>query len=443
MKHSFLTKGKILLFLTLIFIAGCAANTTQQSSATSSPKKRKQLELIKQIEQKVHKEHLLAKAKASAQQYDYQKALTLLKKSSILKDEDIQNAIDTYEKQKKNLVTWPDNSKIPHLFFHSLIVDPSKAFDGDDMAQGYQDYMVTIAEFKNILNQLYEKGFVLVSIQDIAKLNKNGKMVYQNIKLPSNKKPLVLSQDDVSYYEYMKNDGFAKNLTLDANGNLTNTYINKKGKVVQGAYDLVPILDHFVDKHPDFSYKGAKGIISLTGYNGVLGYRTSESQYGPNSDKPNPNIKKDRQQAKKVADAMKQEGWEFASHTWGHLNAEKVSLDLLKKDTSKWKQEVEPIVGPTETIIFAFGSDIGDWRQYSNNKYHYLKSQGFDYYANVDASKITWSQLGLNYFRQSRINVDGLRMRGALTGENEVLEHFFNVKLVFDSSRPNAKTLIH
>lgn len=437
MKHSFLTKGKILLFLTLIFITGCAANASQQSSATSSPKKKEQ---IKQIEQK---EHILVKAKVLAQQYDYQKAITLLIKSGISKDEDIQNAIDTYEKQKKNLVTWPDNSKIPHLFFHSLIVDPSKAFDGDDMAQGYQEYMVTIDEFKNILNQLYEKGFVLVSIQDIAKLNKNGEMVYQNIKLPSNKKPLVLSQDDVSYYEYMKNDGFAKNLTLDANGNVTNTYINGKGKVVQGAYDLVPIVDNFVGKHPDFSYKGAKGVISLTGYNGVLGYRTSESDYGPNSDKPNPNIKKDRQQARKVAEAMKQKGWKFASHTWGHLNAEKVSLDLLKKDTSKWKQEVEPIVGPTDTIIFAFGSDIGDWGQYSNNKYRYLKSQGFDYYANVDASKTTWSQLGPNYFRQARINVDGLRMREALTGENDVLKHFFDVKLVFDSSRPKAKTFIH
>ncbi|WHY71220.1 hypothetical protein [Fictibacillus enclensis] len=446
MRHSFLTKGKILLFLTLIFITGCDANATQPSSTTSSPKKKEQIKQIKQIERKERKERkerLLAKAKVSAQQYDYQKAITLLKKSSILKDEDIQNAIGTYEKQKKNLVTWPDNSKIPHLFFHSLIVDPSKAFDGDDMAQGYQDYMVTINEFKNILNQLYEKEYVLVSIQDIAKLNKNGKMVYQTIKLPPNKKPLVLSQDDVSYYEYMKNDGFAKNLTLDTNGNVTNTYINRKGKLVQGAYDLVPIVDHFVDKHPDFSYKGAKGIIALTGYNGVLGYRTSESDYGPNSDKPNPNIKKDLLKAKKVAVAMKQEGWKFASHTWGHLNAEKVSLDLFKKDTSKWEQEVEPIVGSTDTIIFAFGSDIGDWGQYSNNKYHYLKSQGFDYYANVDASKITWSQLGPHYFRQARINVDGLRMREALAGENEVLKHFFDVKRVFDSSRPKAKTLIH
>ncbi|WP_257348258.1 hypothetical protein [Pseudalkalibacillus decolorationis] len=36
------------------------------------------------------------------------------------------------------------------------------------------------------------------------------------------------------------------------------------------------------------------------------------------------------------------------------VNANEVSLDQLKKDTFKWKQEVEPIVGPTDTIIFRF-----------------------------------------------------------------------------------------
>ncbi|MDM5221207.1 hypothetical protein QUF86_10815 [Peribacillus sp. NJ11] len=60
----------------------------------------------------------------------------------------------------------------------------------------------------------------------------------------------------------------------------------------------------------------------------------------------------------------------------------------------------------------------------------------------MDASKDTWSQLGKDYFRQARINVDGLRMREALTGENDVLEQFFDVEHVFDSTRPTAKLLI-
>ena len=48
---------------------------------------------------------------------------------------------------------------------------------------------------------------------------------------------------------------------------------------------MVPLIDAFVKKHPDFSYRGAKGTLALTGYNGVLGYRTSKSQYGDNEKK--------------------------------------------------------------------------------------------------------------------------------------------------------------
>ncbi|HET7578138.1 MAG TPA: hypothetical protein VFK33_02570 [Bacillales bacterium] len=406
------------------------------------PKKAKPKKEQREQRKKQKIKHLLARAETLAQQYDYHQAIRILKHSGMTKDKAVQQAINTYKNQKKSLVTWRDNSKIPHLFFHSLVVDPSKAFDGEGMAQGYEDYMVTLDEFKRILTQLFKKGYVLVSLDDIAKLNKKGNMVYQKIQLPPGKKPLVLSQDDVSYYEYMKRDGFAKNLTLDASGEVTNTYVNRKGQVIHGAYDLVPIVDHFVEKHPDFSYHGAKGIIALTGYNGVLGYRTSESSYGPNSDQPNPHIKKDQQQAKIVADAMKKEGWTFASHTWGHLNENKISLSLLKADTARWKKEVEPIVGPTNIMIFPFGSDIEDWHTYSDYKYGFLKNQGFDYYANVDASTIAWSQLGKHYFRQARINVDGFRMREALTGTNDVLEHFFDVKRVFDPSRPAAKKLL-
>lgn len=44
--------------------------------------------------------------------------------------------------------------------------------------------------------------------------------------------------------------------------------------MVTGAYDAVPRLDAFLEEHPDGCYKGARGIIALTGYNGILGYRT-------------------------------------------------------------------------------------------------------------------------------------------------------------------------
>ena len=94
---------------------------------------------------------------------------------------------------------------------------------------------------------------------------------------------------------------------------------------------MVPLIDRFVEEHPDFSYRGAKGIVALTGYNGILGYRTDISYETRPADlddnkvewldaHPDFSLDKEREEAKKVADAMKEDGWLFASHTWGHQN---------------------------------------------------------------------------------------------------------------------------
>ena len=209
---------------------------------------------------------------------------------------------------------------------------------------------------------------------------------------------------------------------------------------------MVPLIDRFVEEHPDFSYHGHKGIIALTGYNGILGYRTDiayktrkdldeyqEKFFEENPDFDKAAWKKERQQAKEVADAMKEEGWEFASHTWGHINVGEASLERLQTDTQKWLDYVKPLVGDTNVIIFAFGSDLGDWQPYTsdNEKFAYLKSMGFDIYCNVDSTQY-WVQFGENYMRQGRRNLDGYRMYY----NPEMLEDLFDAGEVFDKSRP-------
>ena len=78
------------------------------------------------------------------------------------------------------------------------------------------------------------------------------------------------------------------------------------GTVSTGSYDLIPILEDFIKEHPDFSYKGARAIIALTGYEGILGYRTAASY----SDSPT--YESDREQAAKVAQCLRDNGWELA-----------------------------------------------------------------------------------------------------------------------------------
>ena len=79
----------------------------------------------------------------------------------------------------------------------------------------------------------------------------------------------------------------------------------------------------------------------MTGYDGVLGYRTDiayktgkklqDDQKKFLEEHPDFNYKQEVKNAKKVAKAMKAEGWEFASHTWGHKDVAATSLDDLKE----------------------------------------------------------------------------------------------------------------
>ena len=90
---------------------------------------------------------------------------------------------------------------------------------------------------------------------------------------------------------------------------------------------------------------------------------------------------------------MKATGWEFASHTWGHINVGQKSLEGIQTDTEKWLNYVSPLIGGTDVIIFAFGADLGDWTGYTtdNEKFNYLKNQGFDIYCNVDSTSTGYS----------------------------------------------------
>ncbi len=71
-------------------------------------------------------------------------------------------------------------------------------------------------------------------------------------------------------YPYMDGDGFASKIVIGEDGRPSCEMKMEDGTVSAGSYDLVPILNDFIDEHPDFSYKGAKAIIALTGYEGHL-----------------------------------------------------------------------------------------------------------------------------------------------------------------------------
>ena len=393
---------------------------------------------------------LIASADRLAAMYDYDAAVELLENcASYEQDTAMQAAVEGYKAGKAACVEYPID-QITHVFFHTLIKDPEKAFDGDQYEAGYNQYMVTIDEFNSIIQQMYEKGYVMVTLEDMAPkvVNEDGttSITEGKILLPKGKIPFVLSQDDVSYYHYMDGDGYAQKLIIDENGDVKNTYVEDDGSISVGDYDMVPLIDTFVDKHPDFSYRGAKGYVALTGYDGILGYRTDicyktrenltsyQAQFfQENPDFDQADYERECEESKKVAAAMKEDGWLFASHTWGHvgLGEGSTTIEQFKTDTDKWEERVEPLIGETDTIIYAFGGDIGGAADYSGQRFDYLKSKGFDYFCGVDSATY-WVQLRDNYLRQARRNIDGYRM----FYNPDMLSDLFDVEQAWDEKRP-------
>ena len=413
-----------------------------------------------QEEIEIAKTTVLNEAEILALSYDYDGAIEVLKAyETYEEDTRFTDKIAEYEEIKASCV--PVNIKeVTHIFYHSLVVDPERAFANQEknpQAVGNNQWMTTISEFQKITQEMYDRGYVMVSIHDLYEevVDENGeiKFVEGTIMLPPGKKAFVLSIDDLSYYHSYDGYGYASKMVLDENGEPTCEYIKADGTVVTGAYDVVPLMDAFVKEHPDASYKGAKGIIALTGYNGILGYRTDISYTSITDDldyvkkvwikeHPDFDIEKERAEAKKVAQAMMDNGWEFASHTWGHLHIRDVGMERLQRDTTKWLENVAPLIGGTDTIIFAHGQDLSGWGKYdeSDEKYQYLREQGFNVFCNVDSSKYaTW--LGDDYIRQGRRNLDGYRIYYNAIGEQNNVSDLFDASEILDPDRPPVPPL--
>lgn len=381
---------------------------------------------------------LLEDAGHIAAGYDYDRAIQILQTSQYYgSDQRIDEAIAEYEAIKSTLKPC-DLSQVTHVFFHTLVMDESKAFDGDADEKGYNQVMTTKDEFLKILDSMHDKGYVLVRLHDMAEMaatEEGTKMTRKSILLPEGKKPFVMSQDDVCYYEYMEGDGFATRMVIGEDGKPTCEMKMDDGTVQTGAFDLVPILEDYIQEHPDFSYKGARAVIAFTGYQGILGYRTAASY----SDSPT--YEQDRQTAAAVAQCMRDNGWELASHSWGHRDLGTIDWDKFKADCDKWDNEVRTLIGPTDIILFPFGADVGDWHPYQNDneRFRYLKNLGFSYFCNVDSSQY-WVQVGTDFLRQGRRNLDGYRMWMDIVAGDDVskrkLDDLFRAEDVFSPNRP-------
>lgn len=408
-------------------------NTVNSDESTEDESVDLEAEKLKEMEVEVEK--AIEESNVLALSYYYDEAIAKLDefeakyKAQYGPNQDIQEAKAQLEIKISELTPFGAYSQVEeahHVFFHSLIADTSKAFDGDYKENGYNYYMTTVSEFIEMMKQMYEDGYVLVSMHDLVEpvQQDDGSIVMKtgDLLLPPDKKPFILSVDDVNYYEYMIGDGFADKIIIDENGRPSNEMTLDDGSKVVGDFDVVPVLETFLEEYPDFSYQGARGILALTGYEGAFGYRTNDTA--------SPTYEKDKATVVEVAKALREWGWDFASHSWGHRDMNKYGYDFLVGDTNRWLDEVGSIVGPTDIYIFPYGIDIEDAGPYDSAKYQYLREKGFLYYCGV--YKSPWMQTTDDYVRMTRRPLDGQ----AMLQFPERLADLFDLEKVIDPARP-------
>lgn len=338
-------------------------------------------------------------------------------------------------------VAW--NDIVEHLFFHPVVAYPELAFDGDSQANGIDDWMVTVDEYNKILQSVYDNGYILVDINDVwsETTGEDGqpKMVRNTLYIPEGKKPLILSYDDVNYYDYMLKDGFTYKLILGDDGLLWSWGKDPQGnEVVSQDLDALTILDKFVREHPDFSPFGAKGSLSLTGYQGILGYRTNTDTKDWD-DAKEANRQREREAVKPIIAELKRTGWTFGSHTWGHINLSNHSVESVKEDTQRWLDEVGSLVGPTTILYYPHGArpDGDDWKA-TGPVFQYLQSQGFRVFASVGIESFSYIKKDICAVICDRLHPDGTTLRSASCLERYM--KFYDARQVIDLSvRPQRE----
>lgn len=363
---------------------------------------------------------ILNQADALMQSYDYEAAITLLNGFSgdLSKYTEINDKIIACEAAQKDMIAWTDPSQVVNLSFQLLMADPARSFSNEMYGYSFNRNFITTGEFSKIIQQLYDNGYVLVKLTDFIEeqTDANGVVTYKAkpLYLPKDKKPLVLTQTNVNYSYYLidsdgdrlpdaNGSGFASKLLWDGN-TFTNQMVDATGRTVTGAYDFVPILENFLTQHPDFSYKGARATLALTGYNGLFGYRThprAATYFGEDA------YRKDIEDVKVLIAALRERGYTMAFYTYDNVSYGEYSTDLIQVDLQDWANEAVPIIGELDILVYAQQADITTDQFYSGPKYELLRNAGFRYFLGFCNNGTPWATVTNDYVRQGRLMVTG------------------------------------
>ena len=422
------------LILSFVIGALSGAIDRQRENKRLAEEKARQ-ESIAAEQQATEAQLVLERAALLADSYDYKGAIEVLDSYSGEPTQEMTAKKSEYLSIQSTMVEHKDPSVIPNLSFHVLMADINRAMADKTYGGQYNRNFVSIGEFSKILEQLYMNNYILVDYDSFigTSVDTNGTVNYSTVPiyLPQGKKPIMLTETMVNYYTYMTDSnkdgvpdsggaGFASRLVLDANGDIKAEMVDLNGQTVTGDYDLVPILESFIKKHPDFSYRGARATLAVSGYEGVFGYRIQTEVV---SSKGQSYYDQEVAGATKIVAALKEKGYRIACYTFSDSDYKQKNAAMIQQDLTLWNAQIAPVLGQVDTIVFAKSSNIGE---YNGSKFDVLFNNGFRIF--VKNADEPYAEVNNTYVAQSRIMVTG----NALQWKTDKLNKYFDPNLVLD-----------
>lgn len=407
--------GGAACILCLVFMFGSLGRALNSEERQQAALEESMAQAEQEAAAKAEISNTLNTAAVQAAGYDYQAAINTLdsyKTADRELTDEMAAARAQYTAAMTDLVVWDDPTAIPNLSFHVLIADPDRAYADPGYAASYREKFVTTDQFSAILEQLHDNGYVLVNLDSCIAENTgaDGKVTYtvKPLYLPADKTPIMITETLVNYFGYMvdgdgdnlpdaQGDGFASKLVISG-GEIKAEYIDAQGQSHVGDYDLVPILDSFIAANPDFSYRGAKAILAVTGDEGVFGWRTTTDETQIDG-------------ARDVVEVLRATGYQIASNSFANLDySGKTTIEQIDNDMAQWAQKVTPVLGEVDIMVIAKGSAIktrgGGFTAMEEAGYHYI----------IDCTGTAGGELTAEYFHQHRVMVTGQNLYTDLYG---------------------------
>lgn len=422
----------MVILIVLMVFSGCSKREINRQVAESigtlgryendEPVESPKMKAEKQMKESQEKIELelsthLANAEKLASHYDYSGALDEL--ALINEDyQDYKEVVDNkihYTKLRDALQYHAGT--IAHFSVGNLVVDRDRAYKDPEMGLELNNWTLTTEEFKKILQQLYDNGYVLMNIEDIVSesLNDKGEVVltWEGVLVPEGKKPIVLSFTGAGYEKDYYNCGLSNRMVLTSSGEVKNEYTDASGNTKTGDYDVVPILESFVKEHPDFSLRGAMGILAITGYRGAYGY-------DPNND---------GETIKKMTEKLKENGWTVACQGYRGMSMEsELDADGFVEDMQNWSRTVGKYVGDTQLLIYPNGEEIPLYAY----KHMWALEHGYHFFFSQWATTDTLTVYE-DCLMQSRRKLDGFDLHNY----GNDMQQYFDYKKVLDKERPH------